>query len=112
MPTVAQPLTITTPDGRSLDVWLAGPPDGEPLVFHHGTPSSGLPFDHQVNAMAERGLQFVGITRPGYGSSTRHQGRTVGDVAPDTRVVMDHLGIDRSRIKISGSEISFASRRA
>ena len=37
-------LTVPTPDGRSLDVWLAGPPDGTPLLFHYGTPSSGEPF--------------------------------------------------------------------
>jgi len=36
---------VELPDGRSLDVWQAGPPDGEPLVFHHGTPGAGLPFD-------------------------------------------------------------------
>ncbi len=36
-------LTVETPDGRSLDVWLAGPPDGSPVVFHSGTPGSGLP---------------------------------------------------------------------
>jgi hypothetical protein len=29
-------------DGRSLDIWQAGPPDGEPLVFHDGTPGAGL----------------------------------------------------------------------
>ena len=25
---------IELPDGRSLDLWQAGPPDGEPLAFH------------------------------------------------------------------------------
>jgi pimeloyl-ACP methyl ester carboxylesterase len=87
---------VPTPDGRSLDVWLAGPPDGQPLLFHAGTPGSGLPFDLHVAAMAERGLRYVSVTRPGYGSSTRQPGRAVADVVPDARLVLDHLGIDRA----------------
>ena len=83
-------------DGRSLDVWQAGPPDGEPLVFHHGTPGAGLPFDQHVRAMADRGLRYVGWSRPGYGSSTRRRGRTVADDAGDAVEVLDQLGIDRA----------------
>ena len=87
-------LQLRTPDGRTLDVWLAGPPDGVPLLFHSGTPGNGLPFDHHVASMAARGLRYVSVTRPGYGSSTRKPGRTVADVVPDVRLVLDHLGID------------------
>ena len=87
---------VELPDGRSLDVWRAGPADGEPLVFHHGTPGAGLPFDHHVRLMAERGLRYVSWTRAGYGSSSRHRGRTVADDAADGRAVLDHLGIDRA----------------
>jgi pimeloyl-ACP methyl ester carboxylesterase len=86
---------IELSDGRSLDVWQAGPPDAEPLVFHHGTPGAGLPFDLHVQAMAERGLRYVAWTRPGYGSSTRRPGRSVGGDADDAQAVLDHLGIDR-----------------
>lgn len=89
---------IATPDGRSLDVWLAGPSDGTPLVYHSGSPGAGLPFDQYVQALAERGLRYVSVTRPGYGGSTRHPGRTVADVAGDTRAVLDELGIDRTYV--------------
>ena len=88
--------SIELPDGRSLDLWQAGPPDGDPLVFHHGTPSAGLPFEHHVREMAARGLRYVGWTRPGYGSSSRRRGRTVADDADDAVAVLDHLGIDRA----------------
>ena len=88
--------SVELPDGRSLDVWQAGPPNGEPLVFHHGTPGAGLPFDHHVREMAARGLRYVGWTRPGYGSSTRRRGRTVADDAGDAVAVLDHLSIDRA----------------
>lgn len=88
-------LAVPTPDGRSLDVWLAGPPDGKPFLFHSGTPGNGMPYGWHVDRLAERGLRYVSITRPGYGSSTRQEGRRVGDVAADVRTVLDHLGIDR-----------------
>jgi pimeloyl-ACP methyl ester carboxylesterase len=35
---------IVLPDGRRLDMRVSGPADGVPLVFHHGTPGSALPF--------------------------------------------------------------------
>ena len=88
--------SIELPDGRSLDLWQAGPPDGEPLVFHHGTPGAGLPFDHHIREMTARGLRYVGWTRPGYGSSSRRRGRTVAGDADDAVAVLDHLGIDRA----------------
>ena len=88
--------SLRLPDGRSIDVWQAGPPDGDPLVFHHGTPGAGLPFDHHLRLMAERGLCHVSWTRAGYGSSSRRRGRTVADDAEDGAAVLDHLGIDRA----------------
>lgn len=89
---------IATPDGRLLDLWLAGPPDGQALLFHSGSPGAGIPFDWQVRALAERGLRYVSASRPGYGSSTRREGRSVADVAGDTEAVLDHLGVDRAWI--------------
>ena len=37
-------VSVTTPDGRNLEVLLAGPEDGFPLVFHHGTPQGAVPY--------------------------------------------------------------------
>ena len=34
MPATETPTRISTPDGRSLDVYTAGPPDGDVLLFH------------------------------------------------------------------------------
>jgi pimeloyl-ACP methyl ester carboxylesterase len=93
---VGERTSIRLRDGRSLDVWQAGPPEGDPLVFHHGTPGAGLPFDHHVREMAARGLRFVAWSRPGYGGSSRRRGRSVADDADDAAVVLDQLGIDRA----------------
>jgi pimeloyl-ACP methyl ester carboxylesterase len=90
----ATPLTL--PDGRRLDVYLAGPPDGMPLLFFHGSPSSGLPAASLVDAAMERGLRYVAWSRPGYGDSTRQPGRSVADVADDAAAVLDQLDLERA----------------
>jgi len=95
-PLPTAPQRITAPDGRSLDLWLAGPADGDPLIFHSGTPGAGLPFGWHVRTLAERGLRYVNASRPGYGDSTRREGRSVASVVDDTRTVLDHLGADRA----------------
>ena len=46
--------------------------------------------------MSERGLRYVAWSRPGYGDSTRQQGRSVADVAADTAAVLDWIGADRA----------------
>jgi pimeloyl-ACP methyl ester carboxylesterase len=90
-----EPQRIATPDGRSLDVYIAGPADGEVLLFHDGTPGAGTPGRKFLAAAAERGLRYVSATRPGYGASTRRPGRSVADVAADAVTVLDHVGAER-----------------
>jgi pimeloyl-ACP methyl ester carboxylesterase len=84
-----------TPDGRVLDVYVDGPEPAIPLLFHNGTPSSGLLYAPFVEEAARRGLRMVSFSRAGYGSSTRNPGRSVADVIPDVAAVLDELGEDR-----------------
>jgi len=86
---------VLLPDGRTLEVTVAGPSDGPPLVFHHGTPGSGLQFGAIQRAASTRGLRLVTWSRPGYGRSSRSPGRSVADVAADTSAVLDELGAQR-----------------
>src|SRR5258705_2229268 len=95
MTTTAATTTVITPDGRNLDLYLAGPPDGDVLLFHSGTPSVPLPYQPSVDLMAERGLRYVASSRAGYGSSTRRPGRSIADVVDDGRVVLDAVGAER-----------------
>jgi pimeloyl-ACP methyl ester carboxylesterase len=83
-------------DGRRLDLYLAGDESGTPVVYHHGTPSSGMPSTGFVTSFAERGLRYVAWSRPGYGDSSRHEGRDVAAVAADVAEVLDALGPDRA----------------
>jgi len=87
--------TVTTPDGRSLEVFEAGNPDGPAVVAIYGTPSGGVVYEPHAAEAEARGIRFVSWTRPGYGASTSQPGRSVADFAPDATAVADALGIDR-----------------
>src|SRR5512133_1190914 len=83
------------PDGRVFEYSAAGDPDRELLIFCVGTPSAVVDFPYVAEATAARGLRSVICSRPGYGGSTRNEGRTVADAAADTAALADHLGADR-----------------
>lgn len=83
---------LILPDGRSLDYYVSGPADAIPVIWHHGTPSSGLPSAHLRDAVLARGLRLVTMSRAGYGASARHRGRRVVDVVDDTAALLRHLG--------------------
>jgi len=85
-------------DGRDLDIYESGPPDGEVLLFHHGTPSSCVPTRTLTDAVHRLGLRFVTMSRPGYGASTRCPRRRVVDVVADTAAVLDAVGAERCMV--------------
>jgi pimeloyl-ACP methyl ester carboxylesterase len=78
--------------GRELDVLRHGAPDAFPLVFHCGTPNAPAEFPSLFDAVARQGWQLVAHARPGYAGSTRHEGRSVADVAADVAAILDHIG--------------------
>jgi pimeloyl-ACP methyl ester carboxylesterase len=83
---------VRLPDGRTLDVLLAGPSDGLPLVYHYGTPCGLAWFDPMIDAASERGLRTIVYARPGYARSTPAPGRMVSDAAADTAHLLNALG--------------------
>ena len=87
--------TTRTPDGRTLAVEEAGDPDGHPVLVHEGTPNSRHLYPPVAIDAAARGLRLISYDRPGYGGSSPHPGRTVGDCAADVRAICADLGIDR-----------------
>jgi len=87
--------TVTTPDGRSLEVFEAGDAAGPAVVAINGTPSCGLIYGPHAADAEARGIRLVSWSRPGYGRSTPQPGRSVGSVAADAAAVADALGIDQ-----------------
>jgi pimeloyl-ACP methyl ester carboxylesterase len=86
---------VSLRDGRTLAVAVSGPPDGVPLLYHHGTPGCLLQSAGLRAEAAARGLRLVTYTRAGAQGSTRNPGRSVADVATDMEDVLDALGAQR-----------------
>ena len=86
--------SISVPGGRKIDVLIAGPPDGLPLVLNEGTPVGLVLYPPTVQAASIRGLRVIMAARPGYEGSTPRPGRRVVDVAADTAAVLDELDAD------------------
>jgi pimeloyl-ACP methyl ester carboxylesterase len=86
---------ISLSTGRVLEVAVAGPENGIPVVLHHGTPGSLILFDPFIEAIVKRGLRYFSYSRAGYGSSTRQPGRKVADCSSDTVEILDQFGVDR-----------------
>jgi pimeloyl-ACP methyl ester carboxylesterase len=86
--------SIGMPDGRVIEILIAGPADGLPLVLHEGTPVGLALYPRTVASAAARGLRVVLPARPGYEGSTPRPGRRVADVAGDVADVLNALGAD------------------
>jgi pimeloyl-ACP methyl ester carboxylesterase len=86
---------VAGPAGRTLRVVDDGGPGDPrlPLFVHHGTPASGLLLQPALDDARRHDLRMVGYDRPGYGGSTRHEGRQVADAAADVACVADALGV-------------------
>ena len=88
--------TVPLPDGRQLGFAAYGPDDGDPVIWHHGTPGArGQIAPRTSRVAAERNMQVVLIERPGVGDSTSHLYENIAGFAPDVEVVADRLGFDR-----------------
>ena len=85
---------VRASDGRALMVERWGDPEGKPVFLLHGTPGSRLGPAPRGMVLYQRRMQLIAYDRPGYGSSERHPGRTVADVAQDVSAIADALGLD------------------
>ena len=65
------------------------------VLWHHGSPHTGVPLPPLLSAAAEHGVRLVTYARPGYGGSTRSPGRDVASAADDVARVADAVGLDR-----------------
>lgn len=107
MGTITEPRfegTVRVRRGRKLGVAEFGTPDGQPVVWFHGTPGARRQIPEGARQMAAReGLRVVGIDRPGVGLSAPHLYDSVFDFVADLELVVDQLGIDRfSTVGLSG----------
>lgn len=82
------------PEGRRIVFHLAGPEQGDLVVYHTGTPGTPAIYAGMIGECAARGLRIACPARPGYSGSDRVRGRTYADNPVDTAVVADSLGAE------------------
>jgi pimeloyl-ACP methyl ester carboxylesterase len=82
-------------NGRYLKVEEAGAPDGTPVVLMHGTPGSRLGPRPRSSVLYRLGVRLISYDRPGYGGSTRNEGRIIADAADDVAAIADQLDIEQ-----------------
>jgi pimeloyl-ACP methyl ester carboxylesterase len=83
-------------DGRRLTYSAAGPAHGYPIVYLHGAIGSPRWRTPALDGLiAELGIRFVVVNRPGFAGSDPHPGRTVATHAADVTELADALGWGR-----------------
>jgi pimeloyl-ACP methyl ester carboxylesterase len=81
------------PDGRIVEYWDGGDPQGRPVVFHPGTPGCRVlgRWGHEA-AVAAR-MRLVSVSRAGYGGSTTSQVASLLGTGRDTAALAASLGL-------------------
>lgn len=87
---------IRLPDGRKLAYAEFGRPDGHPVLYFHGAPSSRLEPSLLGDAeLARLGLRVIAPDRPGMGESDFQPGRGFSHWPADVVALADTLGLKR-----------------
>jgi pimeloyl-ACP methyl ester carboxylesterase len=86
---------LTLADGRRLHAYDSGGAGSLVVLWHHGTPNTGLPPEPLFAAADRLGIRWISYDRPGYAGSTPQRGRNIASAASNAAAVADALGIDR-----------------
>jgi pimeloyl-ACP methyl ester carboxylesterase len=85
---------MTLADGRTLEYVDLGDVAGIPVIFFHGTPSTGGQAAVLAEAAGSHGVRLIAPSRPGYGASTM-SAPGLARTATDTMELADQLGAER-----------------
>ncbi|OAI58067.1 hypothetical protein AYO49_01430 [Verrucomicrobiaceae bacterium SCGC AG-212-N21] len=83
---------ITLSSGRKLGYAEYGDPQGVPMFYFHGWPSSRLQGEILDELGKKRGIRVIAPDRPGIGLSELQPGRTLLDWPRDLSELAKHLG--------------------
>ncbi|MEM8697012.1 MAG: alpha/beta hydrolase [Pseudomonadota bacterium] len=86
-------LLFRLPDGRDLAYLEWGAPDGFPVFYCHGTPSSRLEAVFADPAARAHNFRLIAVDRPGFGRSSFQDGRHFIDWPRDIEALADGLAI-------------------
>ena len=82
-------------DGRALGFAEYGSPDGTPIIYFHGWPSSRLEPAAVAQLCTQLQVRMIAPDRPGLGLSDFQGDRTIPDFVKDTAELADYLGLRR-----------------
>jgi len=96
--------TATVAKDRQLGWAEFGHPDGDAVLWFHGTPGACLQVPPTVHEVAlQRGFRVIAVERPGTGRSTDHRYQRISEFGPDIEALADQLGMDRfAAVGLSG----------
>jgi pimeloyl-ACP methyl ester carboxylesterase len=100
-PVTYLPLTVYGQDVRIafMDVPPAAQPNGHTVVLFHGNNFAGFYFGRVIDALTKEGFRVVAPDQIGYGRSSKPIiPYTFNDMARNTRLVLQSLGIDKAMI--------------
>lgn len=88
------------PGGRKLGYDEHGAPDGKPVFYLHGSPSSRLEARLYLSEdlLQSLGVRLIAVDRPGMGLSDFQPNRRMLDFPNDLLALADHLKIERFAI--------------
>lgn len=89
---------VTLPSGRNLGYAEYGDPQGRPVFFFHGWPSSRLQAAYLDKDAMERGIRILAPDRPGIGNSDPFPKRRFSDWPKDVADFANALEIPRFSI--------------
>lgn len=90
--------TLKLPDGRVMGFSEFGDPEGTPLLYFHGYPSSRLEGVGMDRVACKRNLRVFTLERPGFGISTPQPNRRVIDFVEDVEFFTGYMGLKRVAI--------------
>lgn len=89
-------------DGKDMEIETRsiGPEDKDAQVifWHHGMPGSRVGPYPSRGELCEFGLRLIGFSRPGYGGSTRQEGRIVADCATVVEAMAAAYGVETASV--------------
>jgi pimeloyl-ACP methyl ester carboxylesterase len=96
--------SVRLEDGRVLEYWDGGDPEGRPVIYHPGTPVTRVLGRWAHDAAVETGVRLLALNRAGYGGSTRVTGApSLLGGGRDTVALAEQLGLgDFAMVGASG----------
>lgn len=85
-----------------------GDPEGAPLLYFHGYPSTSIEARFLDGAARDRGLRIIAPDRPGYGDSSLSPNLRIIDWPRDMAALTKNLGIDRFGVLAKGLGAPYA----